>query len=272
MAVPSSLPVYLRLTSPSCVIRQAATMSSSSRILKRAFLGEDELEEVEHVARVERRGVGRHQRRQVGLADQRDAVLDHGLAGFGQRAVAALRRGQVDDHRARLHRLDHLLGDQHRRGAAGDQRGGDHDVGRGHALGDLDLLPVEPALRHRPGVAAHAFGRFLLLGGLVGHVDELGAQRLDLLLDAGPHVARPRSPRPGAWRWRWPAGRPRRRRGSRRARPSRCRRRSSASGRSAGTCRRRSSRPCSRRCWPARTARPCSARAWCAARPRARSR
>ena len=49
---------------------------------------------------------------------------------------------------------------------------------------------VEPALRHRPGVAADAFGGFLLLGGLVRHVDELGAERLDLLLDARPHVAR----------------------------------------------------------------------------------
>ena len=41
--------------------------------------------------------------------------LIDGLAGFGERAVAALRRGHVDDHRAGLHRLDHLFGDQHRR-------------------------------------------------------------------------------------------------------------------------------------------------------------
>ena len=32
----------------------------------------------------------------------------------------------------------------------------DHDVGRGNALCDLDLLPVEPALRHRLRVAACA--------------------------------------------------------------------------------------------------------------------
>ena len=36
-----------------------------------------------------------HQCGQVGLADQRDAVLDDRLAGFGERAVAALRRGEV---------------------------------------------------------------------------------------------------------------------------------------------------------------------------------
>ena len=41
--------------------------------------------------------------------------------------------------------LHHLLGDQHRRRAAGDQRGGDDDVGLRHALGHFDLLPVQPA-------------------------------------------------------------------------------------------------------------------------------
>ena len=42
---------------------------SSSIDVERAFLGDDQLQEVEHVARVERAGVGGHQRRQVGLAD-----------------------------------------------------------------------------------------------------------------------------------------------------------------------------------------------------------
>jgi hypothetical protein len=47
---------------------------------------------------------------------------------------------------------------EHRRRAPRDQRGGDDDVGRGDALGHLDLLPVEPALRHRPRIAADALG------------------------------------------------------------------------------------------------------------------
>ena len=158
--------------------------------IEAAFLGQHELQKIEHVARIQRARVGRDERRQIRLSDQRNAVLLHRAAGFGQRAVAAVRRSQVDDHRARLHRLDHLFGDEHRRRAARDQRGGDDDVGGGDALGDLDLLPVEPALRHRSRVAADAFGSLLLFGGLVGHVDELRAQRFDLLLHTRPHVAR----------------------------------------------------------------------------------
>ncbi len=38
------------------------------------------------------------------------------------------------------------------------------------------------------GVAADADGRLAFFIGLVGHLDELGAQRLDLLLDGGPDV------------------------------------------------------------------------------------
>src|SRR5688572_3094368 len=55
--------------------------------LEAALLGEHELQEVEHVARVERGGVGRHQRGQVGLAHERDAMLDDDAPRLGQRAV-----------------------------------------------------------------------------------------------------------------------------------------------------------------------------------------
>jgi hypothetical protein len=62
-------------------------------------------------------------------------VLDR-LAGAGELDVAALLDRQVDDHRAGLHRLDHLAGDQPRRRLAGHQRGGDHHVGGGDVAGD----------------------------------------------------------------------------------------------------------------------------------------
>ena len=157
--------------------------------MQRAFLGDDELEEIKQVAGIQCARVSRHQRGNVGLADQRHAVLDDGLVRLGQRAVAALRGGQVDDYAARLHGHDHLFGHQHGRGTAGNQGGSDHHVGLRHALGDFDLLPGHPARRHRLGIAAHADSGFALLVGFVRHVDELAAQRLDLLLDAGPHVA-----------------------------------------------------------------------------------
>ncbi|VDO17697.1 unnamed protein product, partial [Brugia timori] len=161
--------------------------------LQRALLGQHELEEVEHVARVQRRGVGSHQRGEVRFADDGHAVLDHRLVGFGQRAVAAhairaLAGGDVDDDAAGLHGLDHVLGDEGRRGTARDQRGADDDVGQRHALGDLGLLAREPARGHRARIAAHALGGVLLFLGLVRHVDELAAQRFDLLLDAGANV------------------------------------------------------------------------------------
>src|SRR5437868_5559012 len=167
--------------------------------LERALLGHDQLEEVEHVARIQRRRVRRHPRRQVGLAHDGHAVLDDGLVGFGQGAVAAhaarpLARGDVHDHRARLHRLDHVFGDQGRRRAPRDQRGADHDVGQRDALGDFDLLARQPARGHRLGVAADADRGFLLFVGVVGHLDELAAQRLDLLLHARAH--KPRRPAP----------------------------------------------------------------------------
>ncbi len=78
------------------------------------FIGEIEVE-VARAAQVgqqvrqvvaEQQARGRGQAaRQIGVAEDVHAVaLDH-LAGLGQRAVAAVLRGQVDDHRAVLHRL-----------------------------------------------------------------------------------------------------------------------------------------------------------------------
>ena len=123
------------------------------------------------------------------MADQRHAVLHHGFAGLGQRAIAALQRGQVDDHAAWLHGLDHFLGHQHRCRTPWNQRGGDHHVGLRHAFGHFNFLPCHPARRHRFGVAAHAYRRFTFLIGFVGHLNELATQRLDLLFHARAHVA-----------------------------------------------------------------------------------
>src|SRR6516162_407386 len=56
---------------------------------KAAILRQDELEEIEDVPRVERRRVGADLRGEVGLADDRDAVLDDGAIGDAERRVAA---------------------------------------------------------------------------------------------------------------------------------------------------------------------------------------
>src|SRR6185369_6484934 len=68
-----------------------------------AFLGQDELEEIEDVPRIERRRVGADLGGEVRVADDRDAVLDDGAVGDAERCVAAdavgpAAGGEVDDH------------------------------------------------------------------------------------------------------------------------------------------------------------------------------
>ncbi len=49
-------------------------------------------------------------------------------------------------------------------------------------------LTLHPAGRHGARVAAHAFCTFALFIGLVGHINEFRAQRLDLLLHCRTHI------------------------------------------------------------------------------------
>ena len=190
-----------------------------------------------------------------------------GLAGPGELAVAARLGGEVDDHRAGLHLRDGLGGDQLRRRAAGDERGRDDHVG----LADLDRSAPRAGLlllrRELAGVAALGLGVADALD-----LEELRAQRLDLLLD-GARGRRTRSrPRRAGARWRSPAGRRRRRRARAPARAGSCPRRSSASGRSAAARRRRSARRGSRRRSPGWRARPSTGRARCAGSSPSRTR
>ncbi|MCY1173543.1 hypothetical protein D9M73_137050 [compost metagenome] len=110
------------------------------------------------------------------MADDGHAVLHHHLFGLGQRAVAALGRGEVDDHRTRLHLLHGGFVQQRRRLATRDQRGGDHDVGLLGTLVHRLGLALHPTGRHWSGIAANAFGALSLLVGLVGYVDEFCTQ------------------------------------------------------------------------------------------------
>src|SRR4030095_6936905 len=64
------------------------------------FLGplvDQEGQEIEQVAGIERARVGGEAARHVGMADQLHAVLLHHLADFRERAIAALLHRQVDD-------------------------------------------------------------------------------------------------------------------------------------------------------------------------------
>ena len=130
------------------------------------------------------------------------------LARLRQLAVAAALGREVDDDRAGLHALDHGARDQPRRRAAGDQRRGDDDVLVLDVVGDQLGLLLLVLGRHRLGVAGR---RLRLLELLVLDGDELGAERGDLLLGGGTHVGRRDDARRAGARWRWPAGRRRRR-------------------------------------------------------------
>jgi hypothetical protein len=58
-----------------------------------------------------------------------DAVFGDAAIDFAQRTVPALPAGEIDDHGPGLHALDGVLGQQQGSGTAGNERGGDDDVG-----------------------------------------------------------------------------------------------------------------------------------------------
>ena len=98
----------------------------------------------------------RHRRREVRLADDRDAVADDRLAGLGQGAVAAGLGGEVDDDRAGPHAGDCVLRDEDRCGPAGDERRRDHGVRLLHVEGHELPLALLLVLGERDRVAADA--------------------------------------------------------------------------------------------------------------------
>ena len=57
-------------------------------------------------------GEAGHAAWEVGVADDRDALVGADLAGLGHGAVAALFGGEIDDDGAGLHALDHAGGDE----------------------------------------------------------------------------------------------------------------------------------------------------------------
>ena len=79
--------------------------------------------------------------------------------------------------------LHHLLGDEDRRRAVGNERGGDDDVDVPRLRGEERHLGGDERGAHLLGVAAAAFA-FLF----DRHLEELGAHALDLVADGGARV------------------------------------------------------------------------------------
>lgn len=128
-----------------------------------------------------------HAAGEIGIADNRHAIVgDDTLVRDRQLAVAALFGRKVNDDAALLHCLDHVLGPQHRRVAARDQRRSDHDIHVRCKLAEtLKLLFAEFRARRR-GITARGGAILNLI--LEIEIDELGAHGFDLLGHLGTHV------------------------------------------------------------------------------------
>ena len=101
------------------------------------------------------------------------------LTRHAQLAVAALLAGEIDDHRSGSHRLHGFRIDQPRRRLAGNERGGDDDIGLESTLVNELPLALDVLLAQLFRVAAGILRLFRV------HVelDEGRAQTLYLLLD-----------------------------------------------------------------------------------------
>ncbi|MNY04018.1 hypothetical protein D3C86_1366690 [compost metagenome] len=97
-------------------------------------------------------------------------------------------RRQVDDHRAGFHLRDGFGAQQYRCLAAGNQGGGDDDIGLFRTLMHGLGLTLHPTGRHWACIAANANGAVTLFIGLVGDVNEFGTQGFDLFLHRRANV------------------------------------------------------------------------------------
>src|SRR5215218_967386 len=152
--------------------------------VERALAVDHQAEQRLDVLRVELRRVVGHRGREVLDADDLHVVADHGLGGLGELAVAAGLGSEVDDHGAGGHPLHGVLDDQQRRAASGDGGRRDDDVHLGDDVGERLALALLLLVGESPRVAA---GVLSVLEADV-ELDELGAERADLLLDGGAHV------------------------------------------------------------------------------------
>ena len=103
--------------------------------------------------------------------------------GLGDRAVAALLRGEIDDHAAGLHGRDHFLGDQFRRRPSRNQCRRDDDVHIPGLLGEQRHFGLDEFFAHDLGVTAFAGPLFLEF-----QHQEFAVHALDLLLHLRPCI------------------------------------------------------------------------------------
>mmetsp|Transcript_64110 Transcript_64110/g.193530 ORF Transcript_64110/g.193530 Transcript_64110/m.193530 type:complete len:503 (-) Transcript_64110:238-1746(-) len=124
------------------------------------LLGADVPKQVGQVLSEHRGTLAGHAPGQVGVAQDRHAVVRHNhFVLFREHAVATADSCKVDNDAARLHVLHHVLLDEHGARPAGDGRGGDHDLALLQVLVEgvlLRLLEGRAALFGVPALAGAA--------------------------------------------------------------------------------------------------------------------
>ena len=140
------------------------------------FLFAKQLQQVDEVGAVELRRLRWQAARQIGIADHLHAVSGRGyLIWNGIFTVTAVLGGQVDNHAARLHGVNHLTGDQLRRRFTRDKRGGDNNVDIFRLGGEEFHFGFDKGFGHHLRVTIAAACFFLEV-----QLKEFGAHTLDL--------------------------------------------------------------------------------------------
>ena len=124
----------------------------------------------------------RHAGGHVDRSDNGHTMLDHGLAGFGDLAVAAAFRGQVENDRTRRHSLHHIFGYQDGRFFSRNHRRSDDHIAFLHHFSEQLALTAIEVFILRTGISASVLRVFCLDGKL----DKTSAETLHLLLGSGP--------------------------------------------------------------------------------------
>src|SRR5580658_3287335 len=118
----------------------------------------------------------------IDLPDDRHAVLDDGLARFGNVAVAAAFSGEIDDHRTERHAFDHLFGHQHGRFFPRNYRRRDYYITFLHRFSQQLALTAIEVFILRARIAASVLRIFRFNG----EFDETAAEALYLLFRRRP--------------------------------------------------------------------------------------
>ena len=147
------------------------------------FATTKQAKQLDQIVAVKGTGLGGEPAGQIGVAEDRHAMLDHLLVGAGQFTISAALGCEIHDNRALLHAADHLPGDEDGGFFAGDHRRGHNDVHLGRLLGEQLHLRLDELLAHHLGVAALAGTVLLEL-----QLEEFRAHAPDLVFDRGPGV------------------------------------------------------------------------------------